>query len=348
VAGSAFAGELKQAQTSSEGDSMASIRILTAADVKAALSIADAIEATRMAFAQLSSGRAEAPLRTQWSASNGTALVMPAYLPDSRGLGAKIVSVFPGNPGRGLPTVNALVALLDTETGQPIALLDGTYLTALRTGAASGVATSLLALPDADTAAIFGAGVQARTQLLALCTVRSIRCAWVYDRDTERAKVFVAEMAGQAPVPADLRLAASPAEALREARIVATATTSNSPVFADADLMPGAHICAIGAFTPQMQEVPVETVRRARIFVDQRAAALAEAGDLSIPIEQGLLAPEGVHEIGEVINGQIVGRESSDQVTLFKSVGNAVQDIAAATRALRIAEERGLGTIVEL
>ncbi len=150
---------------------MASIRILTAADVKAALSIADAIEATRMAFAQLLSGRAEVPLRTQWSASNGTALVMPAYLPDSQGLGAKIVSVFPGNPGRGLPTVSTLVALLDTETGQPIALLDGTYLTALRAGAASGVATSLLALPGAATAAIFGAGVQA-----AHAVARAVHC----------------------------------------------------------------------------------------------------------------------------------------------------------------------------
>jgi alanine dehydrogenase len=327
---------------------MTVIRILTAADVKAALSIADAIEATRLAFAQLSSGRAEVPVRTQWSASNGTALVMPAYLPDSRGLGAKIVSVFPGNPGRGLPTVNALVALLDTETGLPIALLDGTYLTALRTGAASGVATDLLALPGADTAAVFGAGVQARTQLLALCTVRSIRRAWVYDRNTDRARELVAEMAGHEPVPADLRLAASPAEALHEACIVATATTSNCPVFADADIMPGAHICAIGAFTPQTQEVPAETVGRARVFVDQRAAALAEAGDLLVPIEQGLLTREQVYEIGEVINGRVTGRESPDQVTLFKSVGNAVQDIAAATRALRIAEEQGLGTIVEL
>ena len=327
---------------------MASLRILTGADVKAALSVADAIEATRLAFAQLSSGRAEVPVRTQWSAANGTALVMPAYLPDSRGLGAKIVSVFPGNPGRGLPTVNALVALLDPETGLPIALLDGTYLTALRTGAASGVATDLLALPGAETAVVFGAGVQARTQLLALCAVRAIRRAWVYDRNADRARQLVAEMAGKERVPADLRLAASPVEALREAQIVATATTSNIPVFADADLMPGVHICAIGAFTPQTQEVPSETAGRARVFVDQREAALAEAGDLLIPIQKGLLKADAVHEIGEVINGQVAGRESPDQVTLFKSVGNAVQDIATATRALRIAEERGLGTIVEL
>jgi ornithine cyclodeaminase len=327
---------------------MPSIRILTAADVRAALSISDAIEATRAAFGQLSSGRAEVPVRTQWSAAHGTALVMPAYLPDSGGLGAKIVSVFPGNPARGLPTVNAVVTLLDAETGQPIALVDGTYLTALRTGAASGVATDLLALPGAETAAIFGAGVQARTQLLALCTVRPVRTAWVYDRNFERAQAFVTELAGWGPIPTDLRMARSPEEATRAALLLATATTSNTPVFTDGDLLPGAHICAVGGFTPQMQEVPAATVGRARVFVDQRAAVLAEAGDLLIPIQQGVLDPARLVEIGEVINGQSAGRESPEQVTLFKSVGNAVQDIAAATRALRVAEERGLGTTVEL
>ena len=308
------------------------IRILTAADVRSALSMADAIEATRTAFAQLSSGEAVVPVRTQLSATHGTTLLMPAYLPVDRGLGAKLVSVFPGNPAFGLPTVTALVALLDAETGRPIALLDGTYLTALRTGAASGVAADILALPAVETMALFGAGVQARTQLLAACTVRYIRRAWVYDRNSDRAARLVAEMAGSEGIPADLRVAASPAEALREAGLVATATTSNVPVFADGDLLPGTHISAVGAFTPQMQEVPSETVARARVFVDQRTAALAEAGDLIVPIQEGRLDPARLVEIGEVINGQATGRESAEQVTLFKSVGNAVQDIAAATR----------------
>jgi ornithine cyclodeaminase/alanine dehydrogenase-like protein (mu-crystallin family) len=327
---------------------MSTIRILNAADVRAALSMADVIEATRSAFSQLSSGEAVVPVRTQLATPYGTALLMPAYLPASGGLGSKTVSVFPGNPARGLPTVTALVTLLAVDTGQPVALLDGTYLTALRTGAASGVATDLLAPADADTVALFGAGAQARTQLLALCTVRKIRKVWVYDRDSARAEMLAADLAGQGPIPADIKVTTSPAEALRDARLVAAATTSKTPVFDDADLMPGAHVNAVGAFTPEMQEVPARTVARSRIFVDQRTAVLAEAGDLIVPIREGLLDAGRLIEIGEVINGHAVGRQSPTQVTLFKSVGNAVQDIAAATRVLRAAEERGLGTVVNL
>ena len=325
---------------------MATIRILAADDVRAALSMDDAIAAVRSAFGQLSSGQAAVPVRTQWPGDGGTSLVMPAYLPADRGLGAKIVSVFPNNPARGLPTVTALVALLQADTGQPVALLDGTYLTAVRTGAASGVATDLLTPPGADTLALFGAGAQARTQLLAICTVRSIRTVWICDPTPQRAANLAEEMRGRGPVPVDLRVAASPAEALREARIVAAATTSLTPVFADADLLPGVHVNAVGAFTPQMQEVPSETAARARVFVDQREAAMAEAGDLIIPAQSGLLDPQNLVEIGEVINGRAAGRQSPEQVTFFKSVGIAVQDIAAATRALTVAQERGLGTVV--
>ncbi len=335
---------------------MPPIRILTAADVAAALSMADCIEAVRGAFGHLSAGQANVPVRTQWPGQGGIALVMPAYLPadaglGAAGLGAKVVSVFPANPGRGLPTVNAIVALLGADSGVPLALLDGTYLTALRTGAASGVATDLLTPADADTLALFGAGAQARTQLLAIATVRRLRSVWVYDPKPERSEGFIAvmkEMYAGTPVPADLRAAGSPAAALREARIVACATTSHAPVFEDADLNAGTHVNAVGAFTPEMQEVPAETVARARVFVDQREAAMAEAGDLIIPAQAGLLDPSRLIEIGEVVNRTAAGRESPDEVTLFKSVGNAVQDIAAATRALRAAEEKGLGTVVEL
>lgn len=327
---------------------MATIRILVADDVRAALSMDDAIASARSAFSQLSSDQAAVPVRTQWPGDGGTSLVMPAYLPADRGLGVKIVSVFPNNPARGLPTVTALVALLQADTGQPVALLDGTYLTAMRTGAASGVATDLLTPPGADTLALFGAGAQARTQLVAICTVRSIRTVWVYDHTPQRAANLAEEMRGRGPVPVDLRVAASPAEALREARIVAAATTSLTPVFADASLLPGVHVNAVGAFTPQMQEVPSETVARARVFVDQREAAMAEAGDLIIPAQSGLLDPQDLVEIGEVINGRAAGRQSPEQVTFFKSVGSAVQDIAAATRVLVVAQELGLGTVVNL
>jgi ornithine cyclodeaminase/alanine dehydrogenase-like protein (mu-crystallin family) len=307
---------------------MTVIRILTAADVAAVLSMA--------------------PVRTQWSTQSGTALVMPAYLPDDHGLGAKIVSVFPGNPGRGLPTVTALVTLLDADTGLPIAMIDGSYLTALRTGAASGVAIDLLAQPDAHTMALFGAGVQARTQLVAACAVRDIQTVWVYDSNPARSRELIAELAGQGRTPTDLRVASSPAEALAEAQIISTATTSSTPVFLDDNVRPGTHINAIGSFTPNMQEVPGETVARARVFVDQRDAALAEAGDLILPVEQGRFDPAQIIEIGAVINGQAAGRQSPEQITLFESVGNAVQDIATAVQALRMAEARGLGITVTL
>ncbi len=324
------------------------LRILTADDVSAALPMVEAIAAVRSGFGQLASGQASVPLRTQLPGDGGTALMMPAYLPADQGLGAKIVSVFPNNPGRGLSTVTALVVLLEADTGYPLALLDGTRLTALRTGAASGLATDLLAPSGADTLALFGASAQARTQLVAICTVRPIRTVWVYDAMPGRAQSLVSEMMGHKPVPADLRVAETAAEATRSASILATATTSQAPVFADADLLPGAHINAIGAFTPQMQEVPPETVGRARVFVDQVGPAMAESGELIAANRQGLLDPSRLVEIGAVVLGKAAGRESPGQVTLFKSVGVAVQDIAAATRALRIAEERGLGTLVTL
>ena len=245
------------------------LRILTADEVNAALPMAEAIAAVRSGFGQLASGQAVVPLRTQFPGDGGTALVMPAYLPADRGLGAKIASVFPNNPARGLSTVTALVILLEADSGYPLAIFDGTRLTAIRTGAASGLATDLLAPAGADTLALFGAGAQARTQLVAICTVRPIRTVWVYDAIPAVAESLVAEMMGHEPVPTDLRVARTAAEATRSASILATATTSLAPVFADEDLLPGAHINAIGAFTPQMQEVPPETVGRARVFVDQ-------------------------------------------------------------------------------
>jgi ornithine cyclodeaminase len=227
--------------------------------------------------------------------------------------------------------------------------MDGTYLTALRTGAASGVATDLLARPDARVAAIFGAGAQARTQLEAICTVRSIEQVWVYDIDVAAARAYAAQMARRgAPIPADIAVADSPAQAVRGADVICTATTSSTPVFADADLKPGVHVNGVGSYTPAMQEIPAETVTRARVVVDSRQACLAEAGDLIIPLRQGLITESDIHsEIGEVAAGRIAGREASE-VTFFKSVGNAVQDVAVAELILRRATELDLGVEVDL
>ncbi len=324
------------------------MRILTASDVRRALPMSQAIEAMKKAYAALSEGRAEVPLRARLTIPphEGLSLFMPAFVQSEEGeaLAVKAVSVFPHNPERGEPLIYAAVLVFQPDSGRPIALLEGSTLTAIRTGAGSGAAIDLLARPDACTLAVFGAGTQGRTQLEAACTVRRIETAWVYDPDREKARAFVSEMAGQGPIPRDLRVAATPAEALSEANIICTATTSAAPVFDDADVKPGAHISAIGAYTPEMQEIPAETVARARVVVDSRQAVLAEAGDLIQPIQQGLFNEEHIHaELGEIVLGRKAGRRSPEEITLFKSVGVAVQDALAAQVALRNADTMGIG-----
>jgi len=319
------------------------MHILSGADVRRAVTMSEAIQAVRQAYIQLSAGQAVVPLRTPVPIEQRGAvtLFMPAYLAHSDALGAKIVSVFPGN---------TVVIVVDAATGRPLALLDGTYLTALRTGAASGVATDLLARPDARVVAIFGAGAQARTQLEAVCTVRTIEKVWVHDTAPEAAAAYVQEMREHGrPVPADISVAESPAQATAQADIICTATTSSTPVFDDAHLKPGVHVNGIGAYTPEMQEIPAETVVRAKVVVDSRSASLEEAGDLIIPLRQGLITRDDIYgEIGEIAAGQIPGRESDQEVTFFKSVGIAVQDVAVADLVLRRATELGLGLEVEL
>jgi alanine dehydrogenase len=331
---------------------MMKLRILSGADVRQAVTMSEAIQAVRNAYVQLSAGQAVVPLRTpvEVAKRDAVTLFMPAYLATSDAMGAKIVSVFPGNPARGLPLIHAVVIVVDAETGRPLALMDGTYLTALRTGAASGVATDLLARPEARVAAIFGAGAQARTQLEAVCTVRAIEKAWVYDVSPEAAAAYVAEMKARgAPIPVDISAAGSPAQAVRDADVICTATTSHTPVFADADLKPSVHINGIGAYTPEMQEVPAETVARAQVVVDSRTASLAEAGDLIVPLKAGLITAASIHgEIGEVAAGLIAGRRAGQDPTFFKSVGVAVQDVAVAELVMRRAAALGLGIEVEL
>lgn len=328
------------------------LRVLSGDDVRRAITMAEAIQAVREAYVQLSAGQAIVPLRTPVPVEGrgGVTLFMPAYLAESDAMGAKIVSVFPGNLAQGLPTIHAMVVVVNAETGQPNAIMDGTYLTALRTGAASGVATDLLSRPDARVVAIMGAGAQGRTQLEAVCTVRPIEKVWVLDANPETAAIYVEDMRGRGqPIPEAFAIATSSAEAVHDADVICTATTSTRPVFADAELKPGAHINGIGAYTPEMQEVPAETVARSRVVVDSRSATLAEAGDLIIPIQKGMMAADDIHgEIGEVAAGLIPGRRSAEEITFFKSVGVAVQDVAVAGAILRRAAELGLGIEVEL
>ena len=324
------------------------MRVLTADDVRKALPMDVAIDAMRGAFAALSSGSARVPTRCHLpiDAHDGVTLVMPALVQEegAEALAVKVVSLFARNADRGLARIQAAVIVLDPQTGRPVALLEGATLTAIRTGAASGVATDLLARPDSRTVAIFGAGVQGRTQLEAVCTVRPVEIAWVYDPEAPRLEALIRELAGSGGIDADVRAADSPQRAVREADVICTATTAARPVFADADLKPGAHVNAIGSYQPHVREVPAETVCRATIVVDSREAALAEAGDLIQPIRDGLLRPEDIRaELGELILGRPGGRRSADEITLFKSVGVAVQDAAAARVALERAAQQRLG-----
>ncbi len=325
------------------------LRILSAEEVRQALPMADAIEAMKQAFGQLSNGKASLPLRSRIEIDQGFTLFMPAYLHQHGDLAVKIVSVFPQNPEQGLPTIHAAVLLLDSQTGAPIALMEGASLTAIRTGAASGAATDLLASPQAKTVAILGSGVQARTQLEAVCTVREIERAWVYSIDHPGMQAFAREMAGRGPIPKDLKLAEDADQAISQADIICTATTSSTPVFDGKRVRNGVHINAVGSFTPTMQELDEEIIRRAAVIVDSRQAALAEAGDLIIPIQRGVITEAWIEaELGEIIQGSHPGRTDPDQITVFKSVGIAVQDAAAAAQAFVGANKAGLGRLINL
>ncbi len=329
--------------------------ILSAADVRDLVPMAEAIRLMGVAFAELSAGRAQSPLRTPLhdAARGSDTLFMPAAVPALGGLGLKVVSVYPSNAARGLPTILALVALLDAETGRPLALLDGTFLTALRTGAVSGKATELLARPDAATLLCIGAGAQAFTQVWAVCTARpGIARVLVHSRTPERAGRLVARLRDELPeigALASVVPSGGLPDAVGAADVICTATSSPTPVFDDAWLRPGAHINAVGAYTPAMQELPAATVARARVVVDAVEAALTEAGDLVIPLRDGLISRAHLEtELGQVVGGARPGRTAPDEITLFKSVGNAVQDIAVARFAVERAEAAGRGQRVEL
>jgi ornithine cyclodeaminase len=332
------------------------MRILSAADGRAALDMPQAIALMREAFGELSAGRATMPERTvvPVEAVGGTTLFMPAYLPAGARLGLKVVGVFPQNASSGLPVVPAVVLLLDGTSGQPAALLDGTLLTAMRTGAASGVATDLLARPDATRLVLFGAGGQAPFQAEAVCGVRRITHLTLLNRTPAHAE-RVAEQIEQWHAerrPREIAIAASSADAeqaLRQADIIVTATSSTTPLFPGDWIATGAHVNAIGAFTPHMRELDGALLRRARIVVDHRPAARAEAGDILLAEQEGALPPDAVYpEIGEIINGTAEGRTSASDITCFKSVGVAAQDMVVAAHVLSEAKRLGLGTEVEL
>jgi ornithine cyclodeaminase len=327
------------------------MRILTRSDVERAITMRDAIDAVKRAFIELSTGSANVPLRIALPQAkhDGVTLFMPGYLSDSESLAVKVVSVHNRNAERNLPLIHAIVVVIDPATGQPVAAMEGGYLTALRTGAASGAATDLLARSDAAVAAVFGAGVQARTQILALAAVRQIERFWIYARHCEKIDALIAEMKPQLDSAIELLAAESPSQAVREAQVVCAATTSSTPVFNGEDLQTGAHVNGVGSFTPEMQEIDCATLKRAsKIVIDSREGALAEAGDLIVALQQGAIQiPDIYGEIGEIAAGLKAGRENDEEITYFKSVGNAAQDAAVAQAIYQRALQENLGTEID-
>lgn len=303
--------------------------------------MADAIQAVAEGFRALSDGRAHAPARVGVPLrEGGVTLAMPCSIEGLPYASVKVVSVAPANLGFGIPLISATLVLLDVTTGSPLALLDGTSLTALRTGASGGVAARALALGDARILALFGVGAQARTQLLAAVAVRPLTEVRVVARDPAHVAAFLAWARSVPELAAVSLREATAADALRGAHIVITATSSATPVFDGALLEAGVHITAVGSFRPTTRELDAATVRGARIVVDEREAAFVEAGEL-----QGL-RPEDAVEIGAVLAGTAVGRRSDDERTIFKSVGNAVQDLVVAARVYERSLAEGFGESV--
>lgn len=324
---------------------------LTKTDLKQLVSMSDAIGLMKVAFRELSAGRADSPLRTVISAADGTAsmLVMPASVPAASALGFKVVSIFPHNPQRGIPTLNALVTIIDPDTGVPLAILNGSYLTALRTGAVSGAATDLLARDDSRTLVVFGAGKQGVTQAAAVCAVRPIERIIVVGRSSESLERFRQDVESEWPDLVERLELNGVASSIREADVICLATTSSSPVFDHADLRPGTHINGVGSFKPGMQELPSASVAAATVVVDSLEAALEEAGDLIVPMREGLLTRNHfAHELGDLVEREQPLRQSSEEITFFKSVGNAVQDLVVASLAVERAGALGLGQKIEL
>ena len=318
------------------------IRILSAADVRIALPMSKAIDAIRHAYSQLSAGKVNAPPRQHISTHKGVTLLMPAHLPERNEFGIKVVSVYDDNPNLDLPRITATVLVLDPATGLPKAFMDGSSLTAIRTGAGGGVAADLLARPDAKTVGLFGAGVQARAQLQAVMAVRDITSVNLISRTEASAQQLATEIAAWRDAP-EVNHVSNPQQVVEDADIVICATTSAIPLFDGNALRPGTHITAVGTFVPEKREVDTTTLRRSnRIVVDSREACLEEAGDLIIP-NATIDA-----EIGEIVNGDKQGRQSDAEITFFKSVGVAVQDAVAGAVVLAEAEAKGLGTLIEI
>lgn len=308
-----------------------------------------AIEVMREALTMLAQGDVVMPLRTmlQLPGGHGVLGLMPSYLGGLEAVGVKAVAAFPANFGTEYDTHQGVVLCFDTERGLLRAIVDATSITAIRTAAVSGLVTDLLARRDAGDLAIIGAGTQAHTHLQAMRVVRPVRRVRVFSVPAESAATFAERESRLTDLPVEV--AATAEEAVNGADLICTTTTATEPVVLGAWVNPGAHINAIGAYTPTTRELDSALVARARLYADRRESLLSEAGEFLVPKAEGLIGDDHiVAEIGEVLLGKAPARTSPDEITLFKSLGIAIEDLAAAHAVYTAAAERGLGTWVDL
>jgi len=307
------------------------------------------IDAMASALAALAAGQAGQPLRTLMWLPDRTGLLgmMPAQLASQAVMGIKVVSVMPGNHGTELDAHQGAVLLFETARGRPLALVDATTITAIRTAAVSGVATRLLARDDARTLGILGAGTQATTHLEAMLAVRPIQRVMVWSRAAARTYEFARRESARHGVTVEV--ASTAREAVAKADVICTTTSAREPVLIGEWLPAGTHINAVGSSTRVTRELDASAVARSRLFVDRRESALNESGDFLLARDEGMVGDDHiVAELGEVLLGEASGRETADEVTLFESLGLGVEDVAAARLVYDEAERQGVGTVVEL
>lgn len=323
--------------------------LLSKEDIKKVFTMKDAVEADKEAFRLFSQGGCNVPLRTQIPAASveGCFLFMPAYAEDLGYASLKNVNIFPHNADNHLPTAPAQVMLIDGKSGIVSGILDGTYVTSLRTGAASGAAFDVLAVQDAKIGALIGVGSQAADQLEAMVTVRNLDEVRVYARTKEKREAFAARMAEElASYGTKIVAADSSDAAIDQADMIVTVTPSNSPVFDGNKVKKGAVVSCVGAYQPQMQEMPPEILTRAsKIYFDSVDAVLSEAGDLLIPLGDGTISKEDfTGDIGDLLLHRIPGRENDEEIIVFKTVGIGVQDLVTAKCIYEKAVNAGIGT----
>lgn len=329
------------------------ITILNEKNMSEVFSMKDAIQADKDALAIYSAKGSDIPLRVNLDVPTfaGQSLYMPGYAADAKALGVKIVSVYPNNIEKGLNSVPATMVLVNDETGEVCALLDGTHLTRIRTGAVSGAATDVLARKDSKVFALFGTGGQAETQLEAVLNVRPIELVKVFDISMDRAKDFAIRMEAKFKdeFHVCIQAVSSSDEAIHDADIITCVTTSKRPVFDGTKVKKGTHINGVGSYTPDMHEIDEYTITHAdKVYVDTRNGVLNESGDLIIPISNGTYKAEQLTgELGEVINAHCVGRIHDEEITVFKSTGSAVMDVVTARRIYEKAQKENIGSSIE-